>query len=379
MKTIKFRLLATIITLAAVLAATNTTEAQRRNERSTDNTQTTREDHRNALSEKNNSRNKAFEKDAQIRKIKTDKEIKRTQNNPNEKLKSSANHQEYSRAQADKKENKRESRNRSDVNRNNNSRQPAKEMMQNNRDVTSGNVERTGNEARSNNRTRNNNAYKRDQLKFSDEYGDNNRASRTSGVTNREKYRLDRDEDRYRPNNNYRGSDKYWSAEMRDSHHDHGKKVKMGHYNHWDHNWEHYRWNVNSWRNYYSYYDPYAYRNYRYYYHHPYYGHVIRKFTTRPLVFIHNHHKYYCYDGHFFRYRPGIGYILVDVPFGVTFAVIPNHYDTVYINGFMYYRVGNLFLEYTPAGYQLVHYPERYYAYDDHYINGGFSFEFSIN
>jgi hypothetical protein len=67
------------------------------------------------------------------------------------------------------------------------------------------------------------------------------------------------------------------------------------------------------------------------------------------------------------------------MPFGVTFTIIPDNYDTVYINGYMYYRVGNLFLEYTPSGYQLVHYPERYYAYDDRYINGGFSFEFSIN
>jgi hypothetical protein len=67
------------------------------------------------------------------------------------------------------------------------------------------------------------------------------------------------------------------------------------------------------------------------------------------------------------------------MPFGVTFTIIPDNYDTVYINGYMYYRVGNLFLEYNQAGYQLVHYPERYYAYDDGYINGGFSFEFSIN
>ena len=379
MKTIKFRLLATIITLAAVLTATNTTEAQRRNESSADDTQKIREDRRSTVSEKNNSRNKAYEKEAEVRKVKTNREVNRNLNNQNEKLKSSGNHQEYSRAQSNKKENKNESRNRSDVNRSTDYRSASKQMIQRNRDYIPGNTERAKNESRSAERARNNNSDNRDQYKYNNEYVNNDRAGRTSGVTNREKYRLDRDEERYRPNNNFRGSDKYWSSEIRNNHHNHGNKVKKGHYNHWDHNWEYYRWNVNSWRNYYSYYDPYSYRNYRYYYHHPYYGHVIRKFSARPMVFIHNHHKYYCYDGHFFSYRPGIGYILVDVPFGVTFAVIPNNYDTVYINGYMYYRVGNLFLEYTPAGYQLVHYPERYFAYDDHYINGGFSFEFSIN
>ncbi len=379
MKTIKFRLLATIITLAAVLTATNTTEAQRRNESSADDTQKIREDRRSTVSEKNNSRNKAYEKEAEVRKIKTNREVNRNLNNQNEKLKSSGNHQEYSRAQSNKKENKNESRNRSDVNRSTDYRSASKQMIQRNRDYIPGNTERAKNESRSTERARNNNSDTRDQYKYNNEYVNNDRAGRTSGVTNREKYRLDRDEERYRPNNNFRGSDKYWSSEIRNNHHNHGNKVKKGHYNHWDHNWEYYRWNVNSWRNYYSYYDPYSYRNYRYYYHHPHYGHVIRKFSAPPMVFIHNHYKYYCYDGHFFSYRPGIGYILVDVPFGVTFAVIPNNYDTVYINGYMYYRVGNLFLEYTPAGYQLVHYPERYFAYDDHYINGGFSFEFSIN
>ncbi len=95
MKTIKFRLLATIITLAAVLTATNTTEAQRRNESSADDTQKIREDRRSTVSEKNNSRNKAYEKEAEVRKVKTNREVNRNMNNQNEKLKSYGNHQEY--------------------------------------------------------------------------------------------------------------------------------------------------------------------------------------------------------------------------------------------------------------------------------------------
>jgi hypothetical protein len=379
MKTIKFRLLATIITLAAVLTATNTTEAQRKNESSTDNTQKIREDRRSTVREKNNSRDNAYEKNAEVRKVNSQREVTRNQRSQSENLKSSGNHQEYSRVQTNKNENRNETRSRSGISSSADYRSASKEMIQRNRDYISGNTERTKNQFRSSERERYNNSDNRDQHKYNNEYANNSRAGRTSGVTNREKYRLDNDEERYRPNRNYRGNDKYWSTEIRNNHHNHGKKVKNGHYNHWDHNWEYYRWNVDSWRNYYSYYDPYSYRNYRYYYHHPHYGHVVRKFSAPPMVFIHNHHKYYCYDGHFFSYRPGIGYILVDMPFGVTFAIIPDNYDTVYINGYMYYRVGNLFLEYTPSGYQLVHYPERYYAYDDRYINGGFSFEFSIN
>jgi hypothetical protein len=379
MKTIKFRLLATIITLAAVLTATNTTEAQRKNESSTDNTQKIREDRRITVREKNNSRDNAYEKNAEVRKVNSQREVTRNQRSQSENLKSSGNHQEYSRVQTNKNENRNETRSRSGISSSADYRSASKEMIQRNRDYISGNTERTKNQFRSSERERYNNSDNRDQHKYNNEYANNSRAGRTSGVTNREKYRLDNDEERYRPNRNYRGNDKYWSTEIRNNHHNHGKKVKNGHYNHWDHNWEYYRWNVDSWRNYYSYYDPYSYRNYRYYYHHPHYGHVVRKFSAPPMVFIHNHHKYYCYDGHFFSYRPGIGYILVDMPFGVTFAIIPDNYDTVYINGYMYYRVGNLFLEYTPSGYQLVHYPERYYAYDDRYINGGFSFEFSIN
>lgn len=379
MKTIKFRLLATIITLAAVLAATNTTKAQRRSENSSDNNEKVREERSNTVREKNNSRDRAYEKNAEIRKVNSQREVTRNPRKQDENLKSTGNRQEYSRAQPNKKENKNEKRDRSGYNDKTDYQSASKQMIQRNREYIHGNSEKAKNESRSTERARNNNSDNRDQYKYNNENTNNDRAGRTSGVTNREKYRLDNDEERYRPNRNFSGSDKYWSADIRDNHHNHGNKVKKGHYNHWDHNWEYYRWNVNSWCNYYSYYDPYSYRNYRYYYHHPHYGHVIRKFSARPMVFIHNHHKYYCYDGHFFSYRPGIGYILVDMPFGVTFAMIPDNYDTVYINGYMYYRVGNLFLEYTPAGYQLVHYPERYYAYDDHYINGGISFEFSIN
>jgi hypothetical protein len=102
---------------------------------------------------------------------------------------------------------------------------------------------------------------------------------------------------------------------------------------------------------------------------------VIRKFTYRPGVFIHNNYKYYSYNGHFFRFQRGVGYVLVDVPFGFVFNTLPVNNERVYVNGYMYFRVGNLFFEYADFGYRIVHYPERYYAYDNSFRNEGFYFE----
>lgn len=146
-------------------------------------------------------------------------------------------------------------------------------------------------------------------------------------------------------------------------------------YKHWDRGWEHYRWSHNSWRDYYSGYHQYSYRYHKYYYHHNFYGHVIRRFVFAPQVFVHNHIRYYNYDGHFFRYYNRVGYVLVDIPFGLAFDYLPYDYEEVYINGYLYFRVGNLFFEHTNLGFQLVHYPERYYAYNNDYRNEGFYFE----
>ena len=146
-------------------------------------------------------------------------------------------------------------------------------------------------------------------------------------------------------------------------------------HNHWNRSWENYRWSHSSWRDYYGGYNFYSYRFHKNYYHHSIYGHVIRKFTIRPGIFVHNHNRYYSYNGHFFRYRRGIGYILVDIPFGIVFEQLPYGYERVYINGYLYFRMGNLFFEYSQYGYRLVHYPERYFAYNYDFRNDGYYFD----
>jgi len=205
----------------------------------------------------------------------------------------------------------------------------------------------------------------------------NTRRSRSD--YNRTVYRLERSEKRTVPGKNYRGSEKYWSrrqAAGRPNHRNKDgrfyKKYDFRKYKHWDREWERYRWNRDSWRGYYSSYHPYSYRFHKYYYHHPRYGHVIRRFTGRPWFFIHNHHRYYCFNGHFFRHFRGVGYVLVDMPYGIIFERIPVGYEQVYINGYLYFRIGNLFFEMTRYGFRLVHYPERYFAYDDHFVHGGY-------
>lgn len=206
---------------------------------------------------------------------------------------------------------------------------------------------------------------------------------RSSGANvrnSREFYQVNKRDKRYTPNNNYKGSRNYWSNSHRGKKNKHHKaNYKQKHYNynkhnHWNNNWEHYRWNQNSWRDYYNGYQTRSYVYHKHYYHHKHYGHVIRRFDYRPQVFVHNHHNYYSYNGNFFRYRRGVGYVLVDIPFGMSFEYLPGNYEQVYINGYAYYRVGNLFFEWANFGFRLVHYPDRYYAYNDDYCNQGYHF-----
>lgn len=345
MKTITFRLFATVITLAAV-TTTTTINAQRRSTGSSGSTEVrekSSDERRGAIREKSESRDNAFEKKATERTIKNNSEINRK-----------------TKSQRDE-----EQKGNSDIStRTNQSRQSNYSAIANNVNEHSGRENRSS--VHSNNASSNNSE-------------NSARSGRVSGVTNRERYHLNDNDERYRVNSNYRGSNNNWTPELRGNYKSNKGNLKSGYNYHWENSWEHYRWNHNSWKNYYSYYDRYSYRHHKNYYHHPYYGHVIRRFINRPTIFIHNHNRYYSYDGHFFRYRPGVGYILVDIPFGMTFEYLPDDFERVYINGYLYFRVGNLFFENTRTGYQLVHYPERYFAYDNDFCNEGFSFEIRIN
>jgi hypothetical protein len=375
MKTMKFRLLATIITLAAVITAT-TTNAQRRstsdskNEKKVENTRT---GNKSNIGKKSTFREDAKELNSTSRSVNSNHEVKRNNSSASE-----TKNRETSRNSAHSKQN---DKNKSELitseNRSNQFKNENRERTENRTKPESnkrkGNSEKAFANAAEMPRRSTGNTPENNRSNNNDRYSSNRSVVSNSS----ERYNHNTDDVRYRPNRDYKGSDKYWSSDFRgdnrNKNHYNGNQ-NYNNYKHWDRNWESYRWNHNSWRNYYGYYNPYSYQNHKYYYHHHYYGHVIRKFVYRPQIYIHNHVRYYSYDGFFFRYRNGVGYVLVDLPFGFAFEYLPEEYERVYVNGYLYFRVGNLFFERTSYGYQLVHYPERYFSYNDGYDNEGFRF-----
>ena len=383
MKTIKFRLLATMITLAAVIITTTPTEAQRRStssERSRNERVLKSDDSRKRTVEKKNttknnnirtnSSSKTIRQSTQVRRNPTSQKRSEPSTKNNRTVQINGRSNREIPIAADKSKRSVENRSQNQINRS--SARNTSSQSTNNRSSSS---------------NRRNNSYTGVTSNRSANIGrtgrGNNRTESTTILSrnNREKYRLDENDRRYTPSRNYRGSNSYWTERDRPAQMNYNRTDKKFyrdydyvHYRHWDRRWENYRWNFNSWRDYYSNYNPYSYRYYRYYYYHPYYGHVIRRFINPPLVFVQNHINYYCYDGHFFRYHPGIGYILVDMPYGMVFDYIPVDYERVYINGYLYFRVGNLFFEYDNIGFHLIHYPERYFSINVSFFNGGFVF-----
>jgi hypothetical protein len=189
------------------------------------------------------------------------------------------------------------------------------------------------------------------------------RNRRENPAEKRERYNTRTDRDI--PSKDYKGSDRYWSG---DDHRDRfmnddARNRDLMDRGHWNHSWEGFRWNERSWQDYYHGYRPYSFRYDRYYFHHPTFGDVLRRFLFKPVVFVYHRIPYYCYDGYFFAYHRGVGYVLTDIPYGIVFPELPYGYEEVYINGYLYYRIGNLFFEFAGDGYRLIYYPERFLAY----------------
>lgn len=356
-----------IITLAAVTAAT-TTFAQRRSTSDSTNSgkvENTRSGNKNKIEKKSGKSDKADEARTTSRSAKNNSEVNRNTTSTKTETQKRVSQKPETTTGNKRRSDDPDYSNRSEQNRKENAVRIAKESDKNTKreNVNTDNSRRsTGYPAESNGNSSR----------------ENNSRDRNATRSNSERYNLDTNDSRYRVTRDYKGSEKYWSPDFRNSsrnNHNSAKNFNYNKYNHWDRNWEGYRWNHNSWVNYYSFYNPYSYRNSKYYYHHNYYGHVIRKFVYRPEVYIHNRVKYYCYDGYFFRYHRGVGYVLVDMPFGMAFDYLPNNYERVYINGYLYFRIGNLFFERTNYGFQLIYYPERYFAFNDGYRNEGFRFD----
>lgn len=91
-----------------------------------------------------------------------------------------------------------------------------------------------------------------------------------------------------------------------------------------------------------------------YYYSHPQYGRVYRRFDSRPVVLRHDHRDYYYYGNRFYEFRPGIGYCVVNFPDRMYFDRLPLACESVYVNGSHYYRHGNLYFRVFRGGYVVV-------------------------
>jgi len=93
------------------------------------------------------------------------------------------------------------------------------------------------------------------------------------------------------------------------------------------------------------------------YYQHPRYGKVYQRFAYNPVVFKHDRTNYYYYGDHFYTYRRGVGYCIVEPPKHVYFDRLPAECNRVYVNGNIFFRNGNLFFQLSPRGYTIVKAP----------------------
>ena len=93
------------------------------------------------------------------------------------------------------------------------------------------------------------------------------------------------------------------------------------------------------------------------YFEHPRYGRVYQRFDHNPVVFHNDRDDYYYYGNHFYSYRRGVGYCVVDAPRNVYFRELPVDCERVQVNGNVLFRNGDLYFQLSPRGYALVNLP----------------------
>ena len=126
----------------------------------------------------------------------------------------------------------------------------------------------------------------------------------------------------------------------------------------WNGNYEYKNWNNREAKK--EYRPKYNSRNNHYqsdYYEHPRYGRVYQRFDRSPVVFHHDRDDYYYYGNHFYSYRKGVGYCVVEPPRHVYFRQLPVACEKIYVNGNVFFRNGDLFFKLSPRGYALVNLP----------------------
>ena len=95
-------------------------------------------------------------------------------------------------------------------------------------------------------------------------------------------------------------------------------------------------------------------RSNRNYYDHPRYGRVYQRFDHNPFVFNSDRGNYYYYGNHFYNYRQGIGYCMIEPPRNIFFRHLPFDCERIFLNGEAFFRFGDLFFQLSPRGYVIV-------------------------
>lgn len=102
-------------------------------------------------------------------------------------------------------------------------------------------------------------------------------------------------------------------------------------------------------------------RNYKHeqpdYFNHPKYGRVYQRFDHNPVVFKYDRGNYYYFNDHFYTYRRGIGYCLVETPRNIYFERLPMDCNRVHVNGNVLFRNGDLYFKLSRRGYTIVSAP----------------------
>jgi len=95
-------------------------------------------------------------------------------------------------------------------------------------------------------------------------------------------------------------------------------------------------------------------RGNRDYYDHQRYGRVYQRFDRDPYVFNSDRGNYYYYGNHFYNYRRGIGYCMIDPPRNIYFRQLPFDCERIDMDGEVFFRNGDLFFQLSPRGYVIV-------------------------
>ena len=123
--------------------------------------------------------------------------------------------------------------------------------------------------------------------------------------------------------------------------------------------------------------DKYAHNTYRksirvhHTYRHPHHGVVVKRFVHTPIVVNARHSRYYYCDGFYYKHVPRVGYIGIDMPYGVIVRELPIRHRRIVLNGSPYYFSGGMFFIRAGFGFRLVAPPvdrvEYAWLYNDDY------------